>query len=176
MIVLIPVISVSGKRGGFTSGSLSFKKGKPYLSDTESLLENVKRQCANSDTVAILDVDGFSSRSMNGDIIKELKIKGRTTILITGIETLDDVFDALCSNFDMIALPYHMAEEDLLSEALEISDSVIMAGFFENGKEILTGATEEKFISENRNDKGEVLTFDINKCELTLHMSFEIIE
>lgn len=166
MILLIPIVAISGKRGEFVSGKFSFRNGKPYLTERLDFIENVKEQCAKSNTVGILDIDGFSSRSINSDIIKEVKIRGRDTILITRIETLDDVFDTLCSNFDTIAIPNHTSEKGLIHDALEISDSVMPIGFFVDGKEIESGKTKTEYISETIGIMGKVLILDADTGEM----------
>ena len=140
---MIPIVPASGRRGAFASGRLSFDGNLPRMDETvplkDALIEAYK-STQEDDPIILLDVDGFSERFLNGEIVKEVRIKGRDLWFVTYVENIEDVISALTGAFSGLGIPMHtVKEEDLMDHASEMSDSVFPVAFVRNGTEISTG-------------------------------------
>ncbi len=140
---MVPLVPVSGKRGAFVSGTLSFDGNIPKITEERPLkdvLTEVYENTETDDAIVLLDVDGFSERFLNGEVVKEVRIKGRDLWFVTYVENLEDVISALTGSFSGLGIPLHtIREEDLLDKASELSESIIPTAFIKNGTEISTG-------------------------------------
>lgn len=156
---MIPMIPVSGKRDALKTGTLGFNGILPVMTDSidlrEGLIEAHSKTQAD-DEMIILDVDGFSSRFLNNEIIKSVRVKGRDLCLITYIENVDDIISALTGSFGSIGVPLHtIDDEDVLLDGMDFSDSLIPVAFTSMGKVI--GSNESLERIEKRM---EILGFD----------------
>lgn len=140
---MIPIVPASGRRGAFVSGRLSFDGDLPKISEPIPLkdaLVKAYNSTQEDDPIILLDVDGFSERFLNGEIVKEIRIKGRDLWFVTYVENLEDVISALTGAFSGLGIPMHtIREEDLMDHASEMSDSVFPVAFVRNGTELSSG-------------------------------------
>ena len=169
-------IPISGKREAFTSGEVTFSSGKFFIespTDAADAIVRIHGATERGDIVPVLDVDSFSRRYLNPDVVKEIKIKGRRIWLISYIRSADDVIDAMCGAFDRLCVPFHTIDDpDVLSEALELSDCILPTIFVSDGRYIEDGDISE-IVTEIR-DLGyyEYAVFDVNGCTLEYHAPF----
>ena len=142
----VPLIPVSGRRGGFISGALRFDGVRPQIDGLvpyEEALMEAYGATGPGDSIAILDVDGLAGRELNTDLVKSRRIRGRTSLLVTCIRTGDDVLDAMCGSFDGVCIPYHTASEEALEESLDLLEEPRAVLFCRDGREVSTGASTE---------------------------------
>lgn len=167
---MIPIVPVSGRRDAFASGPLQFEDGIPCFEpscDVKEALTAAYGMTSDDDPIILLDVDGFSSRFLNGEVIKEIRIKKRDLWLVTYIENIEDVINALSGSFSGVGIPLNTVDdEDVLIDACSMSESVFPVAFMESGRGISTGKTKEGIITDaKRLDFSKVLF--INTDSLT---------
>ncbi len=170
----IPVIPISGTRESFVSGKLSFKGRKPVLSDTIDFRTAIGSVYNKSNDIAILDVDGFRRNYLNSEIVKELRIKGRTVWFLTHIQTIDDVFDALCGSADLLAIPLDTVEPHLMEDANAISENVVPMLRFTNGVPWVKGDIPTIEAEMRSLSYRSILYFETSDCSLT-HKDLEYL-
>lgn len=140
---MIPIVPASGKRDAFVSGKLSFDGNIPRTDGSMSLKEALTAAHGSTqedDPIILLDTDGFRDRYLNGEIVKEIRIRGRDLWLVTYVHDVEDVISALSGAFAGLGIPIHtMYGEGLLDEASELSEYVFPVAFIRNGTEISTG-------------------------------------
>ena len=111
---MIPIVPASGKRGAFLSGKLSFDGRMPVISDSRPLREaliEAYEATSEDQPIILLDVDGFADRFLNGEIVKEIRVKGRDLWFVTYVENLEDVISALTGSFSGLGIPMHTMRE-----------------------------------------------------------------
>lgn len=176
---MLPIVPASGKRGAFLSGNLSFDGNVPKLEDTVPLKDALMKayECTQEDDpIVLLDVDGFSERFLNGEIVKEVRIRGRDLWFVTYVENLEDVISALTGSFSGLGIPMHtVREENLMKLASEMTELAFPAAFIRNGREISTGRRpdELEIIMRNRGEK-RLLCIDMDSLT-TQEFDFSII-
>ena len=167
---MIPIVPASGKRGAFLSGKLSFDGRTPVISDSRPLKEaliEVYETTSEDQPIILLDVDGFADRFLNGEIVKEIRVKGRDLWFVTYVENLEDVISALTGSFSGLGIPMHtMREEYLMDKASEMSDLVFPVAFVKNGLELSTGRRPDELeILMRREGYPRALFIDMDTCE-----------
>ena len=149
----IPFVPVSGKRDSFFSGKPVFSGCLPRIEVPEDYIGAVRRAHADSDgtkMMAVLDVDGLRERFMNTDLLKSKRAKGRTVMFITHVSGEDDVLDGMCGSYDVLGIPYHTADREVLRCALELSDTVTPVIFCSDGREVSSGRSADSARAEMR--------------------------
>ncbi len=167
---MLPIVPVSGRRGAFLSGSLYFEGDVPKLGDTVPLKDAMLKAYESTEEdapIVLLDVDGFSERFLNGEVVKEVRIRGRDLWFVTYVENLEDVISALTGSFSGLGIPMHTVKEDgLMRLAREMSDLTFPAAFIRNGTEISTGRRPDELETIMR-DRGEKRLLCIDTDTLT---------
>lgn len=169
-------IPISGRRGSFTSGQVTFSSGRFSIESEKDAREVMIQMYSSMDRggiIPVLDVDSFRRKYLNPDIVKDLRVKGRRVWLISYIRSSDDVIDAMCGMFDRLCVPFHTIDDpDVLVDALDLSDCVLPTIFVSNGEHI--GDTEMTQTIETIRDCGyyEYATLDVDSLSLELHAPF----
>ena len=165
---------ISGKRGSFRSGDVSFDSGRFVIrseKDSRIVLTQIHDETDRDDCIPIIDVDSFDRRFINSDLVKDLRLRGRNLWLISYIRTIDDVIDAMCGSFEILCVPTHTVDGmDVLSDALEISDRIIPTVFVDKSGVPLFERSLDRIVKDVRNlgYPGYAL-LDIDHMELTHH-------
>lgn len=145
---MIPIVPASGRRDAFASGKLGFDGEIPFIEkpcDLRGALAGIHSATESDDEILLLDVDGFSSGFMNGDVVKSIRLKGRDLILVTHIENIDDIISALTGSFSFVGIPLHtLDDEDALLDGIGMSDSIIPTAFASEGREIGSGESIDR--------------------------------
>lgn len=165
---MISLVPVSGRREGFVSGTLSFRGAVPSIIGPQpyaEVLERVYADTSTGDRLVIVDVDGLRSRTLNTDLVKSRRLRGRETLFVSHIANDGDILDAMCGSFDGICVPYHTASDDVLDESLDLLEVPRAAVFVSKGAEISTGDSAES-VALGLFDMGfvEVLMIDVDQC------------
>lgn len=164
-------IPVSGRRGSFVTGEVTFTAGRFVMSSPRDLREamiDIHSRTQKDDIVPILDVDSFDRRFMNSDFVKEIRLKGRRLWFISNIRSIDDIIDAMCGPFDMLCVPYHTLDNpDVLSEGFEISETLIPTIFVDRGMRPVFDGTMDRTVKDILG-RGfhEYALFDTSRCVL----------
>ncbi len=167
---MLPIVPASGRRGAFVSGDLYFEGDVPKLRGAVPLknaLLKAYEVTGDDDPIILLDVDGFSERFLNGEIVKEVRIRGRDLWFVTYVENLEDVISALTGSFSGLGIPMHTVREDgLMGLASEMSDLTFPVAFVRNGAELSTGRRPDELEIVMR-EKGERRLVCIDMDSLT---------
>ncbi len=178
---MLPIVPASGKRGAFVSGELAFEGDLPAIRDPCPLKDALIRAhgiTGENDPIILLDIDGFSERFLNGELVKEIRIRGRDLWFVTYIENLEDVIGALSGSFSGLGIPMHtVREENLMDLASEMSDSVFSVAFIKDGKELSTGRRPDELVIILRK-KGvqRLVCIDTDRAEAQESVLFAISE
>lgn len=167
---MIPIVPASGKRGAFTTGALSFLSETPSISEEYDLrqgLVDAYEKTQSDESIILFDVDGFRSRFLNNELVKEIRIKGRDLLFVTYIENVEDVISALTGSFSGVGIPLHTVDDyGVLEDANILSETAFPVAFVRKGKEISTGQSVDK-LSETICGYGfdRLLVFDMDSRE-----------
>ena len=169
-------IPISGRREAFISGEVTFSSGRFIIGspvDAIDVLSRTHSSTERGDVIPILDVDSFSRRYLNPDVVKDIRVKGRRVWLISYIRSSDDVIDAMCGAFDRLCVPFHTVDStDVLSEALELSDCILPTIFVSKGHHIGEGETSEIIATIYDLGYHEYAIFDVDRYTLDHHALF----
>lgn len=168
---MLECVPISGRRGRFLSGKVTYSRGRFELTDTEAAkdaLIRVHERTETDDVIGILDVDSFSHGTFNPDIIKDVRMRGRRLWLITYIRNEDDVIDAMCSTFDRILIPIHTINgPHVLVEADHLSEHATPVLFIDGDVEVSTGRPYLSIIDELTSlGHLDQALFDVHACSM----------
>lgn len=164
-------VPISGRKGEQVICEVAFTEGCFTIlseSDMRDVMTQIHGSTQRDDTIPVLDVDSFSKRFINTDLIKGLRLRGRSLWLISYIRSVDDVIDAMCGTFEKLCIPFQTVDDqDVLAEALEISDSIVPTLFVRKGRDAYSGGSISQMIrSIEKMGYGEYALFDVDTCEL----------
>lgn len=141
--MMIPIVAASGTRGAFRSGDLYFDGPTPCMSGECGLKEALTKAyeaTQEDDPIILMDIDGFGSDFLNSELVKEIRMKRRDLLFVTYIRDSEDVISALTGAFSGLGIPVNtVKDDDVLSDALDLSDYVFPVVFSKGGREISGG-------------------------------------
>lgn len=171
---MIPIVPAAGKRGAFRSGDLSFDGPVPVMTgdrDIKDALLDAYSLTGDDEPIVLLDIDGFESNFLNNEIVKEIRIKKRDLLFITYIRDSEDVISALTGSFSGLGIPLNTVRgDDVLTDALSLSEYVFPVVFSRNDREIASGEAVYRISDRMRKlGFGRMMVID------TVHLSAEMM-
>lgn len=137
------MVAASGTRGAFRSGDLCFDGPTPCLNgecDLKDALLRAYEVTGEDEPIVLLDVDGFQSDFLNSEVVKEIRLKKRDLLFVTYVRDSEDVIGALTGAFSGLGIPVNtVRDEDVLTDALDLSEYVFPVAFSKDGREISGG-------------------------------------
>jgi len=150
MIPVLPAVTVSDD---ILTGTLSMD-GRRFISsstsDFKTTASEISRSLERRSPILTVDVNGFNDRIVNNGLIAKTKTRRSEHWVLTGITTIDDVFDAFYMGADTLLLPYHNISPAVLKEINDISDQCIPF-IVTDGMSSLSGSGPEDLIESIRN-------------------------
>ena len=165
---MFPLVPASGKRDTFVSGEMWFEGGLPNMEprcDLRDALRKAYDATDDGDAIILFDIDGFRDRFLNGEIVKEIRVKGRDLWFITYVRNVEDVISALTGAFAGLGIPLHTIEdESLLYEAKDLSEYVFPVAFMKDGRELSSGrGRKELMVHLGMKGFDKIMLFDTDQ-------------
>ena len=126
--MIIPVLPAAAVGNSIMTGTLSLNGDNfisPFDVDFKGTASEISAALERRSPILTVDVKGFNGKIVNNDLISKTKTRRSEHWVLTGITTIDDVFDAFYMGADTLLVPYHTVTADLLKEINEISDRCI---------------------------------------------------
>ncbi|MFA6709977.1 MAG: hypothetical protein WC067_04955 [Candidatus Methanomethylophilaceae archaeon] len=168
--MIIPVIPSTTVNGNVLVGHLTFDGSEPRIcGHTEDFIPFTSKMSSQYDRghpFLIFDVKGMRDRTMNIELLKGMKIRGKDIWFLTCIERVEDVFDAFNTDADVLLIPYHTVRSDSeLMEMHAVSDGSFPVLFVSNRMTYTrNGMKDTKEIMDKVTDMGftSVAVFDLS--------------
>jgi len=139
----IPVIPLRATLTSMVSSHITFSGTSVSMTkDTVSyrdIMNSASKACGKEIPMLIVDVKGIQKEDIDPNVIRKIRSKGNELWLMTGVRNAGDMIDAFCGDVSNVMVPYHMTDDLLLREMIELSDSCIPAIFAERDKIYMNG-------------------------------------
>jgi len=143
--MIIPVLPAAAAGDGIMTGTLSMNRNQFFMSSTsdfKGIASEISKAMERRSPILTVDVNGFNDGTVNNGLITRTKTRRSEHWVLTGITTMDDVFDAFYMGADTLLIPYHNVTPSILREINDLSDRCIpfiltdgMSSFSRSGSE-----------------------------------------
>jgi len=126
--MIIPVLPAAAVGDDLMTGGLSLRKDRFISSfdvDFRETASEISATLKRRSPILTIDVNGFNGRTVNNQLITRTKTRRSEHWVLTGVTTLDDVFDGFHMGADTLLIPYRDLPLNVLKEINDISDRCI---------------------------------------------------